>query len=174
MDHSLTIISGGQTGVDRAALDAALAAGLSCGGWCPLGREAEDGPIAPRYTLREAASPDPARRTLLNVRDSDATLIIAHGPLSGGTELTARHAKLLSRPYLVIDLAGTEDEIAHAARIKDWLGEQGVRKLNVAGPRESGVPGIYDAAQALLGPLFLALAAQPPAADTVGRKPIEF
>ncbi len=174
MDNHLTIVSGGQTGVDRAALDAALEAGLDCGGWCPLDRAAEDGPIAPRYPLREAASPDPARRTLLNVRDSDATLIIAHGALGGGTELAARHAKLLSRPCLVVDLAGTEGEDGHAARIIDWLREEGVRRLNVAGPRESGAPGIYDDALALLSQVFSAPGIQSPPAGPVERKPIVF
>jgi len=173
---SPTIVSGGQTGVDRAALDAALAAGLPCGGWCPLGRVAEDGPIASRYPLREAASPDPARRTLLNVRDSDATLIVAHGPLTGGTALAQRHAKLLSRPCLVVDPAGTgdEDEDAGALRIADWLRAHDVQRLNIAGPRESGAPGIYAAAHALLGRVFKALGDQPSRAGAGGRKPVIF
>ena len=72
----MEIVSGGQTGVDRAALDAALALGMRCGGWCPAGRWAEDGPIDPRYPLRETPSGDPAQRTEWNVRDSDATLIL--------------------------------------------------------------------------------------------------
>ncbi|HLF11639.1 MAG TPA: putative molybdenum carrier protein, partial [Gammaproteobacteria bacterium] len=85
---SLRIVTGGQTGVDRAALDAALELGLACGGWCPKGRWAEDGEIPPRYPLKETTSTDPARRTRANVRDADATLVLTDGEPTGGTRLT--------------------------------------------------------------------------------------
>lgn len=87
------LLSGGQTGVDRAALDAALALGIPCGGWCPQGRRAEDGQIPARYPLTETGSPGYRERTYLNVRDSDGTLILARGALSGGTTLTRRVAR---------------------------------------------------------------------------------
>ncbi len=147
---ALTIVSGGQSGVDRAALDAALAAGLPCGGWCPLGRAAEDGTIAPHYPLRETDRADPAHRTRLNVRDSDATLIIAYGPLAGGAALTARYARDLARACLVVDLARTEDAGPRVARIADWLQAHDTQILNVAGPRESSSPGIQATARDLL------------------------
>src|SRR5690606_30676655 len=97
------VVSGGQTGVDRAALDAALRLGLPCGGWCPAGRWAEDGPIPERYPLRETESADPAERTARNVRDSDATLILSPRPLRGGTAGTREVAERLGRPFHVAD-----------------------------------------------------------------------
>ena len=97
------IVSGGQTGVDRAALDVALERGLPCGSWCPRGRLAEDGVIPPRYPLTEALTSSYSNRTELNVRDSDATLIVVHGPLRGGTALTKRQADKLGQPVLVVD-----------------------------------------------------------------------
>src|SRR5213080_1459301 len=97
------IVSGGQTGVDRAALDVALELGIPCGGWCPIGRRAEDGVIPDRYPLRQAPSANYADRTALNVRDSDGTLILARGPLRGGTALTKTFAERYGRPYLVVD-----------------------------------------------------------------------
>ena len=82
----LRIVSGGQTGVDRAALDAALLCGASCGGWCPAGRRAEDGPIADRYPLTETASSDYKERTVANVRDSEATLILGFAVTTNDTD----------------------------------------------------------------------------------------
>ena len=140
------IISGGQTGVDRAGLDAALALGLAAGGWCPRGRRAEDGPIPGSYPLRETASAAYRVRTRLNVRDSDATLILCRGPLTGGTRLTADLARRLGRPLRTADLSRRVQAPAAAA----WLERQGVRRLNIAGPRESQAPGIGAEARRFL------------------------
>ena len=153
----IRVVSGGQTGVDRAALDAALAAGHAVGGWCPAGRWAEDGPLPPRYPLRETAQADPAERTRLNVRDSDATLVLAPSPLSGGTALTVRLAEARGRPVRVVDPAGEGPEAS--ARWLAGLGRPLV--LNVAGPRESEAPGVYGAARAWLADLFARLAPAP-------------
>jgi len=140
------IVSGGQTGVDRAALDAGLALGLTCGGWVPRGRRAEDGRIPARYRLRETASSAYVVRTRKNVEDSDATLILTRGAPSGGTALTVEAAAALGRPVLVVDLAAPIDPAA----VRQWLEASGTRVLNVAGPRESGAPGIYADAFAYL------------------------
>ena len=145
------VVSGGQTGVDRAALDVALSLGLPCGGFCPRGRRAEDGPIDERYPLEETPSDDYAERTEWNVRDSDGTLVLARGSPSGGTALTIEIARRLGRPFLVVDLAGDPDP-APAAR---WLAEAGIGVLNVAGPRESQRPGIGEEARAFLERLLL-------------------
>src|SRR5947209_17179443 len=99
------VVSGGQTGVDRAALDAALELGVPCGGWCPRGRRAEDGPIPERYPLRETSWDGYPQRTEWNVRDSDGTLILTRGEPDRGTALTARLANTQNKPCLVIDLA---------------------------------------------------------------------
>jgi len=142
MPYTLRIVSGGQSGVDRAALDAAVAAGVEIGGWCPAGRWAEDGPIPAHYPLIETASPDPAERTRLNVRDSDATLLLVFGRAHGGTALTYELAKKLGRPHQLVDL-----QKAHSAeRVARWVRQLDVRVLNVAGPREGEVPGIYGRA----------------------------
>jgi hypothetical protein len=140
------IVSGGQTGVDRGALDAALALGIACGGWCPAGRRAEDGTVPAPYPLTETAEPDYAVRTRLNVRDSDATLILLTGPLEGGTALTRRLAAEAGRPCRVVDL----DAPPPASELHAWLGGAAVRVLNVAGPRESQRPGIQERARAYL------------------------
>ncbi|MBW2499626.1 MAG: putative molybdenum carrier protein [Deltaproteobacteria bacterium] len=144
------IVSGGQTGADRAALETALELDLECGGWVPLGRRAEDGAIPDRYPgLVETSSRSYARRTRLNVRDSDATLILGFGPLGGGSALTREIATELGRPLLVLDLEQLAP--AEAERmLRDWLAEVAPRVLNVAGPRASGEPRIYDATRALL------------------------
>ena len=146
----LTIISGGQTGVDRAALDAAIAASLPQGGACPAGRLAEDGVIDARYRLTETISANPASRTRMNVRESDATLIISPAAPDGGTRLTVRHAAKLGRPCLVVDPA--DDSAAEA--ILAWLRAADIRVLNIAGPRESKSPGVYGQALRLLTAVF--------------------
>ncbi len=144
------IVSGGQTGVDRAALDTALALGLGCGGWAPKGRRAEDGRIPDRYPLRETESAAYDVRTRRNVRDSDATLILTRGRLTGGTALTLQLARSIGRPHLVVDL----DAAPHVDAARRWLIDTGVATLNVAGPRESGLPGIYEEARDFLGRLL--------------------
>lgn len=127
------IVSGGQTGVDRAALDVALEAGLPCGGWCPRGRRAADGPLPARYPLRETASARYEERTERNVLDSDATLILAHEPLRGGTALTERIRRKAKRPGLVCD----PTDAALARKVALWIERHAIRTLNIAGPRET-------------------------------------
>lgn len=136
------IISGGQTGVDRGALDAAIALGIPHGGWCPQGRLAEDGRIPEGYELSETDSPEYRVRTEQNVIDSDATLILCRGRPSGGTELTLRLAEQHGRPCLVLDL----DQPPRPEEVRRWLHDHRVEVLNIAGPRETQSPGI--AAQA--------------------------
>jgi len=144
------LVSGGQTGADRAALEAGLALSLEVGGWVPRGRVAEDGVIPSRFPgLVETESPDPAVRTGRNVRDSDATLIVSRGALCGGSRLTLEAARRLGRPVLHLDLARID--AAEALRqLRAWLDRTGPRTLNVAGPRESEDPGIGAEVGALL------------------------
>ena len=140
------IISGGQTGVDRAALDVAIELGIGCGGWCPKGRRAEDGVIAPVYPLKESPSRAYAVRTKLNVRDSDATLILLRGPATGGTRLTIDEARASGKPHRVTN----PDENAEVEAVAAWIAESGMRVLNIAGPRETTDPGIHESALAFL------------------------
>lgn len=133
------IISGGQTGADRAALDVALELDVPCGGWCPKGRKAEDGPIPKLYPLRETSSSRYPVRTERNVRDSDGTLVITRGKPSGGTALTIELARKLGKPHLVIDLSENGDPDV----VRGWIQSNRIEILNVAGPRESEAPGIY-------------------------------
>ncbi|HRD64855.1 MAG TPA: putative molybdenum carrier protein [Candidatus Competibacter sp.] len=140
------IISGGQTGVDRAGLDVALALGLSAGGWCPQGRLAEDGTIPDRYPLMETLESDYEIRTRRNVEDSDGTLILNRGALDGGTALTADYARQIGKPCLIVAL----EEEFDPERFRVWLDEHRIRVLNVAGPRASKRPGVYaEAARCL-------------------------
>jgi len=146
MNKLKRIVSGGQTGADRAALDIAIALGIAYGGWCPKGGWAEDFPDPPgllaRYPrLKQTPSRLPGQRTKWNVRDSDATLLLAPPEGIGGSEGTryARHvAEKLGRGWAVV----TVDEDVRETR--RWL-EQNLRKgvLNIAGPRESEAPGLY-------------------------------
>ena len=148
--RAIRIISGGQTGVDRAALDVAMALGLGCGGWVPRGRRAEDGAIASHYPLRETASRGYPQRTRRNVRDADAILIIARGMATGGTALTIATARALNRPLLIVDLLQGPDPAA----VGTWLAEIEPAVLNIAGPRESISPGIYEEAREFLERVF--------------------
>jgi hypothetical protein len=145
------IVSGGQTGVDRAALDAAIELGIPHRGWCPKGRKAEDGVIPFRYQLQETSGSDYAERTRRNAEDSDATLILTDSPssdlpLRGGTLLTWSFCQQLARPVLVIRLRRPGPD----KRLQDWLADHRVGVLNVAGPRASKHPELYAAAKAYL------------------------
>lgn len=147
------IVSGGQTGADRAALDVAVERGIPHGGWIPRGRLTEDGPLPGRYRLRETETRSYAGRTERNVLDSDGTLIVSRGRLTGGSALTRRLAKRHGRPWLHVDLqAAAPDEAA--ARIRAWIEAGGIGTLNVAGPRESRDPGIYRAVVGVLRKAF--------------------
>ena len=132
--------------MDRAALDVALDLRIPCGGWCPNGRLAEDGPLDPEYPLKETPSSDYSQRTEWNVRDSDGTLILHGGHLSGGTAFTVELAARHNRPCLILDLSQNPASLT----FPKWARQHRIRVLNVAGPRESGVPGISDQASAFL------------------------
>ena len=146
----LLIRSGGQTGVDRGALDAAMDAGFKVTGWCPAGRLAEDGPIADRYPLEETESAKYSIRTEWNVRDADATLIISPLPLEGGTLLTEQYAIQHRKPCFIVDSTST----LPVERIVDWMMDLDAKDLNVAGPRESKQPGIYQLTYRLIASLL--------------------
>jgi hypothetical protein len=138
------VVSGGQTGADRAALEAALALKVEIGGWVPMGRLAEDGPIPPHMTgLVETETEAPEERTRANVRDSDATLIVSHGPLAGGSALTLQTALEFHKPVLHVDLDRDSGEAAFAI-VSSWLRRHRVESLNVAGPRASEDFRIYQ------------------------------
>jgi hypothetical protein len=143
------IISGGQTGADRAALDVAIELGIDHGGWVPRGRWAEDGPLPERYRVRETPTDEVAVRTAWNVRDSDATLIVSHGPLTSGSALTWEVAQRCGKPVLHLDL-NRLDETTSLERLREWLAVVRPAVLNVAGPRASTDPAIYARVRDLL------------------------
>lgn len=147
------IISGGQTGVDRAALDVAIKLGIPCGGWAPKGRRAEDGPIPDRYALQEWSTTSYADRTEQNVISADGTLIISRGKLAGGTELTVTFAAKHNRPWLHVDLK-TASGFKAAVEIIGWIQQHGIEILNVAGPRASENRDIYQKVLNLLETVF--------------------
>jgi hypothetical protein len=147
------IVSGGQTGVDRGALDAALAAGFPCGGWCPEGRLAEDGVIADCYPTVVLSGAGYEERTLQNVLDSDGTAILHPGKLEGGTRLTAEHCARHGRPHALIDASGRTPDQA-AAEIAAFVKRERIAVLNVAGPRASKWPGARDYACAVVSRLL--------------------
>jgi hypothetical protein len=137
------IISGGQTGVDRAALDVALEHGIDCGGWCPAGRLDEFGRIPNQYPNKELPHGGFTERTLQNVKDSDGTVIIYFGKLSGGTAQTAQFCVEQQRPRQLIDASNVSTDDA-AKLVFDFVRKHEIAILNVAGPRQSEWPEGYD------------------------------
>lgn len=149
------IVSGGQTGADRAALDWAIRQGIPHGGWCPRGRLAADGPLPLHYNLEETESSGYRQRTKRNVTDSDGTLIVNLGQMGGGTWLTLKLARQQKKPHRVFQLDdGVTDD--HGRELADWLRESRILVLNVAGPGESKRPGIYRITMELLDKLVAA------------------
>ena len=149
MKSTLKIIAGGQTGVDRAALEWALANGVPHGGWCPKGRKAEDGVIPPPFQLRETGSDNYSIRTRRNVRDSGGTVIFSErAELTGGTKETAEFAKAIGKPLLkLVSSAGIQES---ATQLNSFLKEHGIVVLNVAGPRASEEPEVSQFVNAVL------------------------
>ena len=143
------IISGGQTGVDRAALDIAIKLGISHGGWIPKGRKTEDGVLPEKYKLQEMATTSVNKRTEENVIDSDGTLIISHGKLTGGSALTQNFAEKHEKPWLHIDL-NSITLFKAANEINSWILGHDIKVLNVAGHRASKDPKIYMLASDIL------------------------
>jgi hypothetical protein len=137
------IISGGQTGVDRAALDVALKHGIDCGGWCPAGRLDEFGRIPDRYPVKELEEGSFAERTLQNVKDSDGTIVIYFNELRGGTQYTVHCCKELQRPQKLINAANISSQEA-AQSMVDFVSEHKIDILNLAGPRQSEWPEGYE------------------------------
>ncbi|MDQ5987173.1 MAG: hypothetical protein CSYNP_02910 [Syntrophus sp. SKADARSKE-3] len=136
------IISGGQTGADRAALDFAIKHNIPHGGWIPKGRLAEDGRLSDSYQLQEMPTPHYSKRTERNVLDSDGTVIVSHGLLKGGSALTREFAKCYGKPWLHLDLDELTIDLA-AKELLSWLTRNDIKILNVAGPRGSENPKIY-------------------------------
>ena len=145
------IISGGQTGVDRAALDVALELDITTGGWCPAGRRAQDGRIPDCYPLKETESSDYKVRTLWNVRDSNATLVIYIDTLTGGSALTVKYANKLKKPHLALNIRG-KGAIETA---RQWLSATSPKILNIAGPRDDTEGGIYLDAKRFIAALLI-------------------
>lgn len=137
------IISGGQTGADRAALDFAIKNDIPHGGWIPKGRKTEDGILQDKYQLQEMPTASYPKRTEKNILDSDGTIIFSRGKLTGGSALTRKLSKQHGRPWLHIDLDGVDYEIA-ADVIDGWIDRHDIQVLNVAGPRATKDPGIHD------------------------------
>lgn len=148
------IVSGGQTGADRAALDFAIRHGYAHGGWVPNGRLAEDGPLALKYQLTELVNGGYRQRTRRNVQDSDGTLIVNLGKMEGGTLATQIFAQRLGKPCLLVQPESMADAASH---VLPWLQAHAIRTLNVAGPRESKRPGMYRLTEALLEAVHAAI-----------------
>ena len=131
----MKIISGGQTGVDRAALDVAIELGIPCGGWCPKGRRSEDGTIPLKYPLQETPTPRYEQRTEWNVRDSQATLVLTVGHPTRGTALAVEFAQQHGKPYLVVDLS----QAGGVEMAKQWIAKHQLEVLNVASELPAGL-----------------------------------
>ena len=145
------IISGGQTGVDRAALNVAISHGIPCGGWCPEGRKAEDGRIPDRYPLCETDTDNYRDRTRKNILDSDGTLILCpKDEMDVGTLFTYEFCKKIKKSVYVTDPAD-EIQIPHVIK---WLIRDNIHIVNIAGPRESNLKGIYEASELFLNKLL--------------------
>lgn len=144
------VLSGGQTGVDRAALDVAIELGVAHGGWCPAGRDADDGVIPDKYQLTETAEQDHTVRTENNVKDADGTLMIYRGELHGGTAYAIEMAKHLNKPVLALNL----DQDIDVEEVFDWVQSNNIRIINIGGQRETKNPGIYFQSRKILSKLF--------------------
>ena len=150
------IISGGQTGADRAALDFAIEYNIPHSGWIPKGRKTEDGPLADKYQLGELSDRSYSKRTEQNILDSDGTLIISHGRLSGGSDLTRKLAKKHNRPWIHVDM--NEISVQDATdKIRKWFKNNNISILNVAGPRTSKDPRIYQTSLEVLKATIIGL-----------------
>ncbi len=149
MKHLKKIISGGQTGADRAALDTAIKFNINHGGWIPKGRKTEDGPLSLKYDLMEMDTADYRERTKQNIIDSHGTVIISRGKLTGGSLLTRTFAKVVGRPSCYIDLLNC-NEFEASLNLQSFILENSIEVLNVAGPRISNDPGIYGDVKIIL------------------------
>jgi len=148
----LTLITGGQTGVDRAALDFALENGIPCGGFCPKGRKAEDGRIDNRYPLTETNSDNYSERTIQNVQQSEGIVIFFDNHIDPGTQFTIDACRKLCKSCLLMNVATPRDKEIFL----EWLRKNNISRLNIAGPRESFSPGIYKKVRKVLDQFFLA------------------
>lgn len=150
------IVSGGQTGVDRAALDAAIELHIPHGGWCPKGRLSEAGIIPAKYLLEETATSEYSERTKLNIKDSDATLVVLPDKvtkITDGTILTIDGARKTKKPHMIV----YSSEAIDVDSIIKWIAENKIKVLNIAGPRESQSPSIYDLSLTFLKEMFICL-----------------
>lgn len=148
-----TIISGGQSGADRGALDAAIEIGIPHGGTCPKGRVADDGTIPEKYKLNENGSKNHADRTEANIVAADGTMIFTFGRLTGGSKLTSELARKYNKPWLHLDLNAEATDYA-VKRVREWLAEHEVKTVNVAGGRETESAGLHGAVKDLLTRVF--------------------
>ena len=143
------IISGGQTGADQAALDVAIQHNIPHGGWLPKGRLTEAGPLPEQYQLKEMPTDSYPKRTEQNVMDSDGTLIVSHGEISGGTALTQKLAIQHGKPWLHVDMSKLSVDSA-AKQLREWIDGNDIDVLNVAGAKASKDPEIYQETVAVL------------------------